>query len=58
MHRAEQAFQDENIVIDADFRVKLIDFGSAVMLDPTRPAPFHESFRGVSGWYFLEGQPF
>jgi serine/threonine protein kinase len=40
--------QDENIVIDNEFRVKIIDFGSALLLDPTLPAPFHQKFRGVS----------
>lgn len=40
--------QDENIVIDANFHVKIIDFGSAQILDPHKPAPFHQKFRGVS----------
>lgn len=40
--------QDENVVIDANFHVKIIDFGSAQMLDPHKPAPFHQKFRGVS----------
>lgn len=33
--------KDENVVIDNNFRVKLIDFGSAVIFDPRGEAPFY-----------------
>lgn len=40
--------KDENIVVDRDFRVKLIDFGSAIIYDPRKPPPYHNRFFGVS----------
>lgn len=33
--------KDENIACDADYRVKLIDFGSAVLFDPRKPLPYY-----------------
>jgi len=39
--------KDENCVVDADFNVKLIDFGSAVVSDPRAPAPYFNRFYGT-----------
>lgn len=35
--------KDENIVVDGEYRVKLIDFGSAVIFDPRVEAPYYRS---------------
>ncbi|GAA6049947.1 hypothetical protein JCM3770_007063 [Rhodotorula araucariae] len=38
-------WKDENICIDERLRVKLVDFGSAVMFDPSGPAPIQHEKR-------------
>ncbi|TFK75454.1 kinase-like protein [Pluteus cervinus] len=42
--------KDENLVIDRNLKVKLIDFGSATIDDPTQPRPFHTLFFGTTAY--------
>ncbi|GJN93590.1 hypothetical protein Rhopal_006647-T1 [Rhodotorula paludigena] len=53
--------KDENLAIDAKFRVKLIDFGSAVIFDPRQPSPFYQRFHGTQSFAAAEilcGEPY
>lgn len=53
--------KDENCVVDSDFNVKLIDFGSAVISDVRKPAPFFNRFFGTMTFAaseILKGQPY
>ncbi|KAJ7287534.1 kinase-like protein [Mycena rebaudengoi] len=42
--------KDENIVIDRHLKVKLIDFGSAVVENPNEPRPYHTLFYGTTAY--------
>ncbi|KAA1476014.1 kinase-like protein [Dentipellis sp. KUC8613] len=42
--------KDENILVDKDLRVKLVDFGSAVVVDPTEPRPYYTLFFGTTAY--------
>lgn len=46
--------KDENVVCDANYRVKLIDFGSAVIFDPRQPAPLYHRFFGTTSFAAAE----
>ncbi|SJK97243.1 uncharacterized protein ARMOST_00494 [Armillaria ostoyae] len=46
--------KDENIAIDKDLRVKLIDFGSAIAVDPTKPRPYYMFFYGTTAYAAAE----
>ncbi|BGP00581.1 CAMK/CAMKL/PASK protein kinase [Rhodotorula toruloides ATCC 204091] len=46
--------KDENIVITHDYRVKLIDFGSAVIFDPRQPSPVYHRFFGTTSFAAAE----
>jgi serine/threonine protein kinase len=41
--------KDENVVIDADYNVKVIDFGSARRI-PTKKEDFFTTFHGTAGF--------
>ncbi|KAJ3517214.1 hypothetical protein NLJ89_g655 [Agrocybe chaxingu] len=42
--------KDENLVIDQNLMVKLIDFGSATVVDPTQPRPYYTMFYGTAAY--------
>ncbi|GAA5940085.1 hypothetical protein JCM3775_003275 [Rhodotorula graminis] len=46
--------KDENLAIDNQFRVKLIDFGSAVIFDPRQPSPLYQRFQGTKSFASAE----
>ncbi|KAI5477243.1 serine/threonine protein kinase [Pseudohyphozyma bogoriensis] len=53
--------KDENIVISSDLKVKLIDFGSAVIFDPRGPPPVYDRFYGTTAFAspeILKRQPY
>ncbi|GAC72335.1 signal transduction serine/threonine kinase [Moesziomyces antarcticus T-34] len=53
--------KDENCVVDAEFNVKLIDFGSAVITDVRKPQPYFNRFFGTMTFAspeILQGKPY
>ncbi|KAK4055045.1 hypothetical protein OIO90_003386 [Microbotryomycetes sp. JL221] len=53
--------KDENIVIGNDLRVKLIDFGSAMIFNPREAVPFANRFYGTTSFAsaeILRGEPY
>ncbi|RXW21292.1 hypothetical protein EST38_g4550 [Candolleomyces aberdarensis] len=42
--------KDENVVIDQNLKIKLIDFGSATIADPTKPRPEYDQFFGTAAY--------
>ncbi|KAF9452380.1 Pkinase-domain-containing protein [Macrolepiota fuliginosa MF-IS2] len=51
---AHRDIKDENLVIDKNLKVKLIDFGSACAIDPTKPRPYYTQFFGTAAYASAE----
>ncbi|KAM0786954.1 hypothetical protein ACM66B_002373 [Microbotryomycetes sp. NB124-2] len=53
--------KDENVTCDSSGIVKLIDFGSAILFDPSQPLPLFDRFYGTTSCApaeVLQGRPF
>ncbi|TFK20966.1 Pkinase-domain-containing protein [Coprinopsis marcescibilis] len=42
--------KDENLVIDHNLQIKLIDFGSATIVDPSKARPYYDQFYGTAAY--------
>ncbi|EJD03289.1 kinase-like protein [Fomitiporia mediterranea MF3/22] len=42
--------KDENVVIDKNLKIKLVDFGSVVSVDPSQDRPFYKTFYGTAAY--------